>query len=110
MFSSISAISLLALLLLATASVLPRQSEHCDVGLSLCCRRIQESTTADLALLSRLLGIDIPDLGGSIGVSCDPLSILGLNGNDCFAQPACCIGSTLNGLIHLGCTRINLNL
>ncbi|TFK64502.1 hydrophobin-263 [Pluteus cervinus] len=106
MFSSISTIFLLALPLLATASVLPRQSEHCnvngDVGLFLCCRDVQESTTANLALFSALLGTDIPDLGGSIGCKLDGLKRS--------AQPACCTASIFDGLIGLGCTYINIDL
>ncbi|TFK70619.1 hydrophobin-263 [Pluteus cervinus] len=110
MFSRISAISLFALPLLASASVLPRQTGDCNTGSINCCATTQTSTPESVTELSGLLGIALPNIAGLIGLGCSPLSILGLGGNSCSAQPVCCSGNTFGGLIGLGCNPLNLNL
>ncbi|TFK70587.1 hydrophobin-263 [Pluteus cervinus] len=110
MFSRISAISLFALPLLASASVLPRQTGDCNTGSISCCASTQTSTPESVSELSGLLGIVLPDLGGLLALGCSPLSILGLGGNSCSQQPVCCTGNSFGGLIGLGCSPLNLNL
>ncbi|TFK70588.1 hydrophobin-263 [Pluteus cervinus] len=109
MFSRISAISLIALPLLASASVLPRQGD-CNTGSISCCNSVQSSTSESVTSLAGLLGIVLPTIEGLVGLGCSPLSILGAGGNSCSAQPVCCTGNTFSGLINLGCSPININL
>ncbi|GAB88060.1 hypothetical protein GORBP_124_00010, partial [Gordonia rubripertincta NBRC 101908] len=50
-------------------------------------------------------GVNIP-----IGLTCDPISVIGIGGNSCTAQPVCCENNNFNGVVALGCTPVNLNL
>jgi len=99
----------LALPLLAAAIVLPRDGD-CNTGSISCCNTVQSSTTQNLGILSSLLGIQLPDIGGLLGLGCNPISVLGAGGNSCSAQPVCCSNNTFGGLINLGCSPININL
>ncbi|KAF9045355.1 hydrophobin-251 [Panaeolus papilionaceus] len=109
MFARASAVAVVALPILAAASVIPRDGD-CDTGSINCCNSTMQSSITSLTSLSSLLGIALPDIGGLIGLSCSPLSILGAGGNSCSAQPVCCTNNSFNGLVALGCTPININL
>ncbi|KAF8881624.1 fungal hydrophobin-domain-containing protein [Infundibulicybe gibba] len=63
-----------------------------------------------VGLLAGLLGIVLGPITGLVGLTCSPLSVIGIGGNSCSAQPVCCTGNSFSGLIVLGCTPINLNL
>ncbi|KDR75554.1 hypothetical protein GALMADRAFT_121639 [Galerina marginata CBS 339.88] len=82
----------------------------CNTGDTLCCNQVQQSNSTSITELAGLLGIALPSLGALVGLSCSPLSILGIGGNSCSAQPVCCTGNTFGGLLALGCNPINLNL
>ncbi|KDR75961.1 hypothetical protein GALMADRAFT_140193 [Galerina marginata CBS 339.88] len=99
-----------ALPVLAAATAIPRTDGDCNTGDIQCCNSTVQSSTTSLGLLSGLLGLVLPDLGGLIGLSCGGLNILGIGGNSCSAQPVCCTNNSFNGLIALGCTPININL
>ncbi|KAF9562992.1 fungal hydrophobin [Agrocybe pediades] len=104
-----SAVAVLALPVLAAATALPRDGD-CNTGDIQCCNSTAASSSTNLGLLSSLLGLVLPSIGGLIGLSCSPLNILGVGGNSCSAQPVCCTNNSFNGLIALGCTPININL
>ncbi|KAF5354821.1 hypothetical protein D9756_005702 [Leucocoprinus leucothites] len=100
----------LALPAIVAATAIPRQSGNCNTGALQCCNQVQQADSQTANLLSGLLGIALGSLQLPIGLSCSPLDILGVGGNSCSAQPACCSGNTFGGLISLGCNPINLNL
>ncbi|TFK65625.1 fungal hydrophobin [Pluteus cervinus] len=112
MFSKVVSVALLPLL--ASAAVLPRQTQgptgNCNTGSVQCCNSVQSSSATSVTQLAGLLGIDLGSITGLIGLSCSPLSILGAGGNSCSAQPVCCTGNSFGGLLSLGCNPINLNL
>ncbi|KAF8963577.1 fungal hydrophobin-domain-containing protein, partial [Flammula alnicola] len=87
-----------------------RQSGSCDTGSTVCCTSLQSSSTTGLAELAGLLGISLGSITPIVGLSCSPLNILGLGGNSCSAQPACCSNNSFGGLLALGCNPLNLNL
>ena len=50
-----------------------------------------QSTPTTLTILSALLGIVLPDIGGLIGLSCDPITVIGTgSGSTCTEQTVCC--------------------
>ncbi|KAF9038662.1 fungal hydrophobin-domain-containing protein [Panaeolus papilionaceus] len=105
----------LALPLLAAASVLPRTdgsgpSNQCNTGSLQCCNSTQLATSSSIAGLLGLLGVVVGSVTGLVGVTCSPISVVGISGNSCSAQPVCCTNNSFNGLIALGCTPVNLNL
>ncbi|KAF8953919.1 fungal hydrophobin-domain-containing protein [Flammula alnicola] len=116
MFARASSLFVLALPVIATASVLPRNdptsgpSNQCNTGSIQCCNSTQTSTAGPLGLLLGLLGIVVGDVTGLIGVTCSPITAIGVAGNSCSAQPVCCTNNSFNGIVALGCTPININL
>ncbi|KAF8991434.1 fungal hydrophobin-domain-containing protein [Cyathus striatus] len=102
---------LFALPLLAAASAIPRDgSSQCNTGSIQCCNSVQEASNPVVGLLAGLLGLVLGPITGQVGLTCSPLSVIGIGGNSCTAQPVCCTGNSFNGLIVLGCTPININL
>ncbi|KAF8806916.1 type 1 hydrophobin [Phlegmacium glaucopus] len=87
MFASAASVFVLALPLLATATVLPRTDgdNQCNSGSLQCC----DSTST---------------------VTCSPLTVVGVSGTSCNDQAVCCTNNSFNGVVALGCTPINLNL
>ncbi|KAF5320999.1 hypothetical protein D9619_001640 [Psilocybe cf. subviscida] len=92
----------------ATAVDVSARQNSCSGGQINCCNSTQQSTAANLATLSGLLGISLPNLGGLIGLNCTFIGFLNLLGQQCATQQVCCTNNSFNGLIALGCTAINL--
>ncbi|KAF9442681.1 fungal hydrophobin, partial [Macrolepiota fuliginosa MF-IS2] len=82
----------------------------CNTGTQLCCNSAQSASDPVTALLTGLLGLNLGSVTGLIGLTCSPLSVAGVGGNSCTAQPVCCSNNSFNGLIALGCSPININL
>ncbi|KAJ3506338.1 hypothetical protein NLJ89_g6922 [Agrocybe chaxingu] len=105
-----SAAFALALPLLAAATAIPRADGSCNTGSTLCCNSVQNSSVTGLAQLGGLLGIDLGSITGLIALTCSPLSLIGLGGNSCSAQPVCCTNNSFGGLLAFGCSPLNINL
>ncbi|KAF9442160.1 fungal hydrophobin, partial [Macrolepiota fuliginosa MF-IS2] len=103
----------LALPAVAVASAIPQARDgggNCNTGSQLCCNSAQSTSDPVTALLTGLLGLNLGSITGLVGVTCSPLSVAGVGGNSCTAQPVCCSNNSFNGLIALGCNPININL
>ncbi|KAF8636890.1 hypothetical protein AX17_003142 [Amanita inopinata Kibby_2008] len=113
MFSRLSAI-LLVVPLLVSATAIPRgggQSvSQCDTGPVQCCNSLQDATDPQVASALGLLGLILGPITGQVGLTCNPISALGVGGNNCASQPVCCTNTSFNGLINLGCSPLNVNL
>ncbi|KLO14556.1 fungal hydrophobin [Schizopora paradoxa] len=110
MFSKVAALALVPLLAVATPTP---QTSQCNVGSEQCCSSTQTASEASTGLLGgllSLLGIVVGDITGLVGVTCSPITVIGVSGTSCSAQPVCCTNNSFNGLIALGCTPININL
>ncbi|KAJ3502602.1 hypothetical protein NMY22_g18530 [Coprinellus aureogranulatus] len=64
-----------------------------------------------VASLLGLLGV-VLDVAPNVpvGVTCTPISVIGVGGNSCNAQTVCCENNSFNGLVAVGCTPVNVNL
>ncbi|KAJ3571621.1 hypothetical protein NP233_g3647 [Leucocoprinus birnbaumii] len=100
----------------------------CSTGTQTCCNTLQSADRQgfenDVAsainkqsglggLLSGLLGaltvadvLSNPDV--QAGLSCVPVNVLGIGGNKCTQQVACCSGNTFNGLVNVGCSPLSV--
>ncbi|KAF8154240.1 hydrophobin-251 [Crassisporium funariophilum] len=109
-------ISALALATLAVATPARRNppattpASQCNTGDLQCCNSAQAANSAAVAPLLGLLGIVVQDVTALVGLTCSPISVIGIAGNSCSAQPVCCSNNSFNGLVALGCTPVNLNL
>ncbi|KAK0474294.1 hydrophobin-251 [Armillaria luteobubalina] len=122
MFAHIS--SFTALLTLATATILPREggdSATCSAaGTTQCCQSTENICLTSSPLPSNLspstvallglLGVIVGDLTADVGLTCSPISVIGVGGTSCDAQTVCCDDNNFNGVIALGCSPINIGL
>jgi len=92
-----------------TVTATPTPSQ-CNVADQQCCNSVQDSSSSIVALLLELLGIAVGSVTGQVGVTCSPLTVIGLSGDSCNASPVCCSNNSFNGVIAIGCTPININL
>ncbi|KAF8068727.1 hydrophobin-251 [Lyophyllum atratum] len=88
----------------------PAPASQCNTGSLQCCNTLQSATSDPAAGLLALLGIVVQDVTAQVGVTCSPISVLGVGGNSCTAQPVCCTGNTFHGVVTLGCSPVNLSL
>jgi len=104
MFARAASTFVLALPLLAAATILPRGG-GCDTGSLTCCQSTVAASNpgASVTTLLGLLGIVTGDLTGLIGLTCTA------NVN-CNQQAVCCTNDSFNGLVAIGCTPVNVNL
>ena len=54
---------------------------QCNTGPVQCCNSVQRADTASASVLLALLGVVLQDLNIPIGLTCSPISIIGLPGN-----------------------------
>ncbi|KAF8888264.1 fungal hydrophobin [Infundibulicybe gibba] len=106
--------STLFFLAILAASPHAALGQQCNTGNLLCCNSAEDSNnpSAGTANLLGLLGIPLASVAntGLIGITCSPISIIGLGSGSCAAQPLCCQNNSFNGVIALGCHPINLGL
>ena len=117
MFSRVSSILYLAALAIATTTVstgpVPTGTEpasKCDVGHLQCCNSVQKGSSSSVQGLLGLLGIVLSNVDVPVGVTCSPISVIGISGTSCTAQPVCCENNDFNGVVAIGCTPVNLSL
>ncbi|KDR84222.1 hypothetical protein GALMADRAFT_236905 [Galerina marginata CBS 339.88] len=109
-------LSALAFVTLAAATVTPVRrndappASQCNTGDVQCCQSVQSASSPSVASLLTLLGVVVGSVTGQVGVTCSPISVIGVAGNSCSAQPVCCSNNSFNGIVALGCTPVNLNL
>ncbi|KAK0215346.1 fungal hydrophobin-domain-containing protein [Armillaria nabsnona] len=84
----------------------------CATGSAQCCDSTQSPTdlTAPVSSLLGLLGVVASQLTGNVGVSCSPITVIGLGGTQCSNQVVCCDSNNFNGLVSLGCTPLGVGL
>ncbi|KAF5361839.1 hypothetical protein D9756_002079 [Leucocoprinus leucothites] len=85
-------------------------ASQCNTGSLQCCNSAQAADSSAVTVLAGLLGVVLQGVTGLVGLTCDPISVIGVGGNSCTAQPVCCTGNNFSGLLVLGCTPVNLNL
>ncbi|TFK37463.1 fungal hydrophobin-domain-containing protein [Crucibulum laeve] len=115
--TSVIVFLLFAFPLLAVANAVPRgdsplPASSCTTGPVQCCNSVQSSANFSDPLISLLglLGLVASSITGLVGVTCSPISVIGVGGNSCNAQAVCCTDNSFHGIVALGCTPVNLNL
>ncbi|CAA7261325.1 unnamed protein product [Cyclocybe aegerita] len=93
---------------LAAATDLP--ASQCNTGGLQCCQSTGTASDPSIAKVLGLVGVVVQDVTAIVGLTCDPISVIGVGGNSCTAQPVCCTNNSFKGLVALGCTPVNINL
>ncbi|KAF5337452.1 hypothetical protein D9758_018016 [Tetrapyrgos nigripes] len=99
-------IAALATLVAAT----PPEVCQCNTGPIQCCNSVQSANHGIVPSLLILLSIVLGDVTAQVGLTCNPITIIGGGGNFCTSQPVCCQNNSFNGIIAIGCTLIKINL
>ncbi|KAF8204696.1 hydrophobin-315 [Pholiota molesta] len=86
-------------------------SNQCNTGTLQCCASTPTASDPSTAALLGLLGVVVvQDVTALVGVTCSPITGVGVSGTSCSEQPVCCTDNSFNGIIALGCTPININI
>ncbi|KAH0830205.1 hydrophobin 2 [Lanmaoa asiatica] len=112
-FSALLPVAALAAVVAAAPSQLEARtgSSQCNTGSMQCCTTTTTANDPVAAALLGLLGIVVGDLTTTVGLTCTPLTIIGVGGGStCTQQPVCCTNVYQNGLIDVGCSPLNLGL
>jgi hypothetical protein len=83
-------------------------SNQCNTGTLQCCNSVQAADSPTVSTLLGLLGIAVGDVTALVGVTCSPITVIGVGSSSCSAQPVCCTNNSFKGVVALGCTPINL--
>ncbi|KDR84156.1 hypothetical protein GALMADRAFT_133512 [Galerina marginata CBS 339.88] len=86
---------------LAIAFPILAAADFCNTGSILCCSSLVPSSSQTAFALSEILGLPPPLGGGFVGLSCTPLSVIGV-GTGCSGQLACCTGNNFQGVMAFG--------
>ncbi|TEB33731.1 fungal hydrophobin [Coprinellus micaceus] len=99
-----------ALALASVVAATPTKRAECSTGPIQCCNSVQKAGAPAVSTLLGLLGIVVQDVNIPVGVTCSPISIIGVPGNSCSSQPVCCTNNSFNGIVAIGCSPINVNV
>ncbi|KAF9523301.1 fungal hydrophobin-domain-containing protein [Crepidotus variabilis] len=80
----------------------------CNTGPVQCCNSITYASDAGAKTIISALSLVVPD-ETAVGLTCQPLTALGIGGNGCQSQPVCCENNDFEGAIVIGCSPININ-
>ncbi|KAK7675971.1 hypothetical protein QCA50_009647 [Cerrena zonata] len=85
-------------------------TSQCNVGAVQCCDTVTTAQSTNANALLGLLGIVVSDINALLGINCSPLSVIGIGGNSCSANPVCCENNSFGSLISIGCIPIIIQL
>jgi len=109
----LSFVSTVALATLAAATPVRRGGEpasSCSTGPVQCCDSVQSAGSPAASTLLGLLGIVVQGADVPIGITCSPISVIGVGGDSCSAQAVCCDNNSFNGVVAIGCVPVDLSL
>ncbi|RPD59674.1 hydrophobin-domain-containing protein [Lentinus tigrinus ALCF2SS1-6] len=74
----------------------------CSTGPIQCCQQVEKADNPAAALILGLLGLVLgPDV--EVGLTCSPISVIGVGSSSCSATAVCCEDNSHGGLISIGC-------
>ncbi|KAK7464764.1 sc3 hydrophobin [Stygiomarasmius scandens] len=109
-FTRLASLAALATLAVATPTRRNEPASSCTTGPIQCCNSVESASSSSVTKLIGLLGIVLQDVNVLVGLTCDPISVIGVGGDSCSANPVCCEDNSHGGLISIGCVPVDLNL
>ncbi|KAI0826600.1 fungal hydrophobin [Trametes gibbosa] len=111
MFSRVAIFALAALPILAAATPLETRGGEpsCSTGPIQCCDSVQKASDPAVAGLLSLLGIVVEGLDVLVGLTCSPITVVGVGaGSSCDAEAVCCQNNDVGGILSIGCAPVSL--
>jgi hypothetical protein len=86
----------------------PGINNSCNGGTIQCCNSVTNANSSVRKAIEDLLGLVVaPNV--AVGLTCTPLSAVGLSSGTCSQQSVCCEDNSFNGVVAVGCSPININ-
>ncbi|KIK53758.1 hypothetical protein GYMLUDRAFT_178516 [Collybiopsis luxurians FD-317 M1] len=99
----------LAALVAATPAPRGEPASSCTTGPVQCCNTVTKASDPAAESVLGLLGIVLQNTNVVVGLTCNPITVIGITGNgDCSAQAVCCQDNSHGGLISIGCVPVQL--
>ncbi|KAI0738059.1 fungal hydrophobin-domain-containing protein [Daedaleopsis nitida] len=113
MLSRALILAALPLLAVATHGLYKTRTDQssCSTGTALCCKEVYPDADDPPAspMLSALAEILVQDINPAIGVTCTPITGVGVGGSaGCSAKTVCCENNSFGGVIAVGCLPVEL--
>ncbi|TFK31007.1 hydrophobin [Crucibulum laeve] len=88
----------------------PIPASQCTTGPVQCCNSTEAASGPTASKLLGLLGVVVQDLNVIVGITCTPITVIGVGGDSCTSQAVCCEDNSFHGVVAVGCTPVNLSL
>ncbi|OSC97263.1 fungal hydrophobin [Trametes coccinea BRFM310] len=112
MFAKLFTLAALAILAAATPAPVPGgggSGSSCSTGAIQCCDSVVPADSAAAAGILAGLGIVVQDVNALVGLTCSPITVVGVgSGDGCSANAVCCEDNSHGSLISLGCVPVSL--
>ncbi|KAI0628334.1 fungal hydrophobin-domain-containing protein [Trametes polyzona] len=109
MFAPLFTLSALAILAVATPLPGPASAATCSTAPVQCCQSVESAGSATAAGVLASLGVVLEDVNVPIGLSCSPISVVGVgSGGSCSAEAVCCQDNSFGGVLSIGCVPVSL--
>ncbi|KAJ3748343.1 fungal hydrophobin [Lentinula detonsa] len=92
----------------APATTTTETAGQCTTGELQCCTTTETAGSAVGAALLTLLGVVVQDVDVLLGLTCDPITVIGVGNSGCAASAVCCEDNAWGGLVSIGCVPVSL--
>ncbi|THU90445.1 fungal hydrophobin [Dendrothele bispora CBS 962.96] len=101
---------LASLATLATLAAATIPASQCTTGPIECCDSVQPASSDAVSKVLATIGVVLQDVNVDVGLTCSPVSVIGVGGNSCSASPVCCEDKTFAPLAAINCVPVDLSL
>ncbi|RPD65520.1 fungal hydrophobin [Lentinus tigrinus ALCF2SS1-7] len=93
----------------APATTVTEPAGDCSTGPIQCCDSVEEASSPDASKFLGLLGIVVQGVDVLVGITCSPVTVIGVGGGSCGSSTAvCCEDNSFGGLVSIGCVPVIL--
>ncbi|KAJ3980141.1 fungal hydrophobin [Lentinula detonsa] len=92
----------------APATTTTVTASQCTTGDLQCCDSTETAGSAAGAALLGLLGVVVQDVDVLLGLTCDPITVIGVGSSGCSSNVVCCEDNSWGGLVSIGCVPVIL--
>ncbi|KAJ3991680.1 fungal hydrophobin [Lentinula boryana] len=92
----------------APATTTTVTASQCTTGDLQCCDSTTTAGSAAGAALLGLLGVVVQDVDVLLGLTCSPITVIGVGSSSCSSNVVCCEDNSWGSLISIGCVPVIL--